>query len=379
VSCIRKWLKAYRRNGREGLVPKVRKDAGVSKVLTDADKEMILGLLERKPGLCASVAVRMLQRDGKLDKEISKSSLSRFIVSSGFTRAERNRGSLTDHVLRFSFEQPLECVQVDAMHSFAVPDHKGKLRKAILIAFLDDATRRVVYSRFTFSENSIEFERGLYHILQTHGRIRRLYTDNGATFVAEQTRRILDSLGIPLVHSRPGKPKGRGKIERYFRTVRTQFEVTIDPAGIKSIQDYDQRFRTWLETEYHRTGHSGLGGQTPLEAWMAGARHIFRLDPTINLPEVFCHQTTRSVSGDATVSLDGVRYEVPSALIGRKVTVRMNPLADVPVVRILFDGKDYGSARRVDEYANARSRRIMAPDASAQAALRSSSALGGEQ
>ena len=82
------------------------------------------------------------------------------------------------------------------MHSFSVPDHRGKLRKAILIAFLDDATRRVVYARFCFSENAVEFERGIHHILQAHGRIRQIYTDNGSTFVAEQTKLILASLGM---------------------------------------------------------------------------------------------------------------------------------------------------------------------------------------
>jgi transposase InsO family protein len=376
VSCIKKWLKAYRMQGKEALIPKIRKDTGRCKVLTEQEKVSILELLEQKPYLCASVAVRMLQKEGKITSEVSKSALSRFIMASGLTRRERVRESKTDQVLRYSFDQPLECVQVDAMHSFAVPDASGHLRKAILVAFLDDATRRVVYARFCFSENALEFERGLHHILRSHGRIRRVYTDNGSTFVAEQTKMILSALGIPLMHSRPGIPKGRGKIERFFRTVRTQFEATIDPSTIKSIQDYDMRFHTWLESEYHRSGHSGLGGQTPLEAWLAGSRHIFRMDATIDLDEAFCHQLYRSVSNDATISLDGTRYEVPSVLIGRKVKVRFNPLNDTLVIRVFYDGKEYGHARLIDEYGNARSRRIMAADTPAQTVLRSSAALG---
>lgn len=377
VSCIKKWLKAYKVQGKEALLPKIRKDTGRCKVLSDAEKLCVLELLEMKPYLCASVAVKMLQKEGKILSDVSKSALSRFIKASGCTRRERLREGVPDQVLRYSFDQPLECVQVDAMHSFAVPDACGHMRKAILIAFLDDATRRVVYARFCFSENSLEFERGLLHVLRSHGRIRRVYTDNGATFVAEQTKTILSSLGIPLLHSRPGIPKGRGKIERFFRTVRTQFEAAIDASTIKSIQDYDMRFHTWLENEYHRSGHSGLGGQTPLEAWLAGSRHIFRMDVTIDLDEVFCHQQYRTVSNDATISLDGIRYEVPSVLIGRKIKVRFNPLSDVLVIRVFYDGKEYGHARQIDAYGNARSRRIMAADAPAQTVLRSSAALGG--
>ncbi len=371
-SCIRKWLSVYRAKGREVLVPKTRKDKGICRSIADAEKELILGLLEKKPQMDASSAVRTLARDGKLSGEISKSSLSRFIRASGFDRTTRLHVATKDQVQGFSYEYPLECIQVDDMHSFDVPDHTGKLRKAILIAFLDDATRRVLYSRFSFSENALEFERGILHILRSHGRPRRIFTDNGATFVSDQTHRILDTLGIPLIHSRPGIPKGRGKIERFFRTVRTQFEITLDPSSIRSIQDYDMRFRSWLESEYHRQPHSGLQGRTPLDAYLAGTDHIFRLDPSIDLDEVFCHEDSRVVANDGTVSVGGIHYEVPSILIGSKVKLRRNPHTDVPLICVYRDGKDYGKARRVDIYANARSRRIMEADDPSQVALRSS-------
>jgi putative transposase len=369
-SCIRKWLSTYRKNGRDGLVPKTRKDKGISHSISDAEKEMILKLLEEKPAMDAMVAVRSLLRAGKLTHEISKSALSRFIRASGFERAVRLHIPTKDQVQGYSFEYPLECIQVDDMHSFAVPDHEGKLRKAILIAFIDDATRRILYSRFSFTENSLEFERGILHILRSHGRPRRIYTDNGSTFVSDQTKRILDTLGIPLIHSRPGIPKGRGKIERFFRTVRTQFEITLDPSSIKSIQDYDMRFRTWLESEYHRQPHSGLGGNTPLDAYLSGTAHIARIEPSVDLEAVFCHEAMRSVANDGTVSVDGIHYEVPSILIGSKVKIRTDPHANVPVVKVFHNGKEYGTARRVDEYANARSKRIMGMSEPSQIAFR---------
>jgi transposase len=218
ASCIRKWLAAFKRRGRDSLVPKDRNDKGVSRSISDAEKESILGLLEKKPHMAATTAVRQLLREGGIAREISKSSLSRFLIASGFDRSSRMREVVRDQVQPFGYRYPLECVQVDAMHSFLVPDHRGKLRKAILIAFLDDATRRVLYSHFSFTECALEFERGILHILRSYGRPARLYTDNGSTFVSDQTQRILDTLGIPLIHSRPGKPKGRGKIERSCAT-----------------------------------------------------------------------------------------------------------------------------------------------------------------
>jgi len=371
-SCIRKWLAAYRTKGHDALAPKTRKDKGSCRAISDEEKELILRLLEQKPTLDASSAVRSLARDGKIRLGISKSSLSRFIRASGFDRTARMHVATKDQVQRFSYEYPLECIQVDDMHSLAVPDFEGRLRKAILIAFLDDASRRVLYSCFLFSENAQEFEYGILHILRSHGRPRRIYTDNGAPFISGQTQRIVDTLGIPLIHSRPGMPKGRGKIERFFRTVRTQFESCIDPASIRSLQDYEMRFHSWVESEYHRQPHSGLGGRTPLDAYLAGTGHISRVDPTIDLDEVFCHEESRTVANDATVSIDGIPYEVPSILIGSKVKLRWNPHANVPLVSVYRDGKDYGKARRIDLYANARSKRIMDQDDPSQVAFRSS-------
>jgi hypothetical protein len=152
-----------------------------------------------------------------------------------------------------------------------------------------------------------------------------------------------------------------------------QFEITLDPSSIKSIQDYDMRFRSWLESEYHRQPHSGIAGQSPLEAYLTGTSHIHRLDPSIDLDELFFHEESRSVANDGTVSLSGVRYEVPSILIGTRVKLRWNPHANVPLVTVVRDGVNYGTARRVDEYANARSRRIRADDDPSSIAFRSSS------
>jgi transposase InsO family protein len=182
------------------------------------------------------------------------------------------------------------------MYTVAVPDAKGKRRQAVLLAFLDDATRRVLYACFSFSENALAFECGVRHILAAHGRIGRAYADNGSGFVSLQTRRILDTLGIVLVHSRPYKPKGRGKIERFFRTVRQQFLSILDTDSLASLQDLDLRFHSWLESEYHRSPHRALGGKTPLELWLEKAHLVIPIDPTVNLAEVFMHEVMRVMS-----------------------------------------------------------------------------------
>lgn len=89
------------------------------------------------------------------------------------------------------------------------------------------------------------------------------------------------------------------------------------------------------------------------------ASQIVGLDPTIDLDRAFCHQISRKVYRDSTVTLDGVLYEVPSSLIGERVTLRFDP--SIPAERrrmsIILDGTECGTARIVDSYANTRVRR----------------------
>lgn len=363
-SCLRKWLTAYKARGMEGLKPNARRDTGNPRALTPQETAVLVAELEAHPEVSATAALRSLQAQGRIQSHPSSSSLSRFTRATGLNREERRRAQQQEQTLPFEFFAPLECVQADCMYTVEVPDAKGKQRQAVLLAFLDDATRRIVYACFAFSENALAFECGIKHILAAHGRIGRLYADNGSGFVALQTRRILDVLGIVLVHSRPFKPKGRGKIERFFRTVRQQFLSTLDCETLASLQDLDTRFHTWLESEYHRSPHRGLESRTPLEVWLEKAHLIIPVDPTVNLDELFKHEEVRKVHKDSTFTLQGVLYEVDSTLIGQNVRVRYDAsLAPLRRrVMVVLDGKPRGEARLVDTYANSHVKRAINSD-----------------
>lgn len=355
--CIRRWLNMYRKYGKEGLAPGIREDKGKSRILNDTQQTALIRLLESKPELTAAAAVKKLQDQGII-REVSSSTLSRFIQSNGLTYKERNRNKNDEKTLKFDFFSPLECLQADVMYGPEIPDEDGKKRKALLMAFIDDATRRIVYSRFSFSEKSILFEDGIKHILKTHGMIGRLYADNGSSFVSNQTRRILDIIGITMSHSRPGIPKGRGKVERFFRTVRDQFTRPLETAEVKNLDDMNARYHTWLECEYHRSNHRGLTKYiTPLDAWIAKAHHIQPTKPGIDLDRIFLHMNTRKVYKDSTFTLHGTLFEAPAILSGKSINVYYNPHPPVTRVLVSHAGKEYGEARTVDSYANAKVKR----------------------
>ena len=355
--CIRKWLTAYRDRGICGLEPKMRNDRGRSKSLTEAEQSVLISYLENYPDVPATVALKVLQKQGKIISRISQSSLSRFVTASGLTRKLRLREKMMEKQLKFEFFHPLECVQVDVLHAFPVPDAKGRKRKALLMAAIDDATRRIVYARFAYTEKAVEFLRCIKHILLAHGRIGRIYVDNGSSFISNQVKRICDILGILLIHSRPRKPAGRGKIERFFRTLRDSFLRPMEKDSVCSLADLNIRLATWLESEYHRNPHKGLYGKTPLEMWLEKAHLIITLLPEVNLDEILTFEMSRRVYGDNTFTLDGFLYEVPCILAGKNIKIRFCPFTERPPVHVYYDTKYYGAARLVDTYANTKIKR----------------------
>ncbi len=87
--------------------------------------------------------------------------------------------------------------------------------------------RLVTGYRFGFAEDTVRLAAALQPALAARGVPAGIYVDNGCAFVDAWLLRACAKLGVRLVHSAPGRPQGRGKIERFFRTVREQFLVEV--------------------------------------------------------------------------------------------------------------------------------------------------------
>ena len=174
-----------------------------------------------------------------------------------------------------------------------------------------------------------------------------MYVDNGSAYVDGWLLRACAKLGVRLVHSTPGRPEGRGKIERFFRTVREQFLVEItgepDVVGrhhVTDLAELNRLFAAWVETVYHRAVHSETG-QTPLARWSAAGP--VALPAPEALSEAFLWEEHRRVTKTATVSLHGNAYEVDPALVGRKVELVFDPF-DLTRIEVRLAGAPMGLA-----------------------------------
>lgn len=339
-----RWIRRYRAGGFEALVPTPR----MLGARTDAQVlELAASLKQENPTRTATQVARILRT--ATGWAPSESTLLRL-----FHRLDLMRPGADEIPAvfgRFEAADPNELWVGDALHGPRIGD-----RKTYLFAFLDDHSRLATGYRFGFAEDTVRLAAGLRPALAARGVPAGIYVDNGSAFVDAWLLRACAKLGVRLVHSQPGRPQGRGKIERFFRTVREQFliEVTdttsedLTTAGVDhatALLELNRLFVAWVETEYHRRTHTETG-QPPLARWQAGWDRLGRTPamPTADeLTEAFLWSEYRMVTKTATVSLHANTYQVDPALVGRRVELVFSPF-DLETVEVRYHDKSHGKA-----------------------------------
>ena len=161
-----------------------------------------------------------------------------------------------------------------------------------------------------------------------------------------------------MIHARAFHPAGKGKIERKFRTTRSQFLPLVDDAAKRSLEALNRKYRAWLEGEYHQAPHRGLDNLSPLDKWAQCGERVRHAGPEIDLEDLFLFEATRLVSNARTVSLNARLYEVDAALCGQRVVLRFDPLASPErPMQVIHEGKPAGVATPLDLHGNARTKR----------------------
>lgn len=322
-----RWIRSWRAGGFDALRPDPRLGVPTS---PHELLELAAALKREAPArTAAQIAAILVEREGASPHPRT--------LQRHFARLELGRGGPARKVLgRFEAEHPNELWTADHLHG---PPVAG--RKALLAGVIDDHSRALVGARWSHAEDTLRLEAALRAALAARGVPKVLYVDNGAAFVSRQLERACAVLGIRLVHSRPGRPEGRGKIERVFRTVREQFLVELDArGGAGDLEELNRLFAAWVEGVYHRRVHSETGSP-PLERFLlAGPPEL--PDPGL-LREAFSWSERRTVTKTATVNLHGNRYQVDQALVGRQVELVFDPF-DLTRIEVRYAGRPMGLA-----------------------------------
>jgi putative transposase len=331
-----RWIRAWRAGGFDALVPAPRQVAP----RTDAAVlELAIGLKKENPARTATQVARILR--AQLGWSPSERTLQRHFERRELTT--RPDGRPPAAFGRFEADRINEIWTADVLHGPKVGGHK-----TYLFAVVDDYSRLIVGARFCHREDVIRLAGVLRSALQSRGVPATLYVDNGACFSDTWLLRACAKLGIRLTHSEPGRPQGRGKIERFFATTRQQFLVELtgeaDQAGarrvVADIDELNRLFTAWCETVYHRRVHDETG-QTPLERFAAAGP--VTLPGAALLREAFKWGEYRTVRKTATVELHGNTYRVDPFLVGRKVELVFDPF-DLSDIAVHWQGKPVGVA-----------------------------------
>lgn len=318
VDTFKAWLARYRRDGFEGLMPKNRCDCGVSRIIPPQLTEEIRSILTDHPLMPATqVRERLIAGDHITSKSPSETTLRRHINQEGLrplTETPKRRR-------RFEKPEVNDMWTLDFMHGPRVPvEARRWLQKTYLAAGIDDHSRYVPVATFYLEEDVAAISAALQDGFLCHGLPNNLYCDNGPAFSSRHLALVCARLQIALIHSLPYDSPSRGKIERFFRTVRQLFLAANHE--FHSLEDLNQRFRGWLDTVYHCRRHSGIG-ERPLDRYLRGLARIEQRTVTRDeLARVFYRTLKRRVRNDCTVKIAGALWEVPANYVGQTIEIR---------------------------------------------------------
>lgn len=345
-STILRWIALYRKSGGDitALYPKNRKDRGKTRVY---DKDTCLGLIRLRrelPDLPVRIVRDKAKKRGILpaDAPTDLSTLYRFLNIHGLMEKEPSQA--IDR-RKFEAEYPNDLWQSDVMHGPKLQVGAERARKVYLIAFIDDHSRLLTHGEFYVSESLISFKVAFEQALLTRGLPRKLYVDNGAAYKSKQLQFTAASLGIALIHAKPYSPQGKGKIERFFKTVRTEFLPCFHG---ETLDEINEAFDFWLREIYHKRRHSATG-QSPFKRFTAKLECV-RAAPR-DLKDHFRSILRRRVNKDRTIMVRNRLFEAPATLVGERVEVLFHE-SSPEEIEVKWKQKSYGFLTAVDLHIN---------------------------
>ena len=314
---IRKWLARYQQGGLPALADKERCDKGkhnIPETLINAMRQT----RSAHPRWTMTRLFEHLVAEGAWDgRRPSQSTLYRFAKSHNLLRDSHRTPVRSCRT--FAFDLFGQLWMADFLHGPKLKQGRYK-RKSYLHVILDDSSRYVVSGGFYLSEKVESLICDLTNAVRRYGIPQRFYTDNGPCYASRHLKIVCARLGTQLIHTPPYRPQGRGKVERFFRTVRDQF-LSVDTS--KSLRQLNDAFKRWL-TGYHQTMHSSLGCP-PMKKRLDGESACRALPEVADIESLFMMERRCRIYKDGTIRLFKQVYELIDPTPGKRVTVYYMP------------------------------------------------------
>jgi putative transposase len=291
------WVERYRKDGLVGLARQVRHDKGRQR-LSPALQQVIEGLALRKPRPSIATVHRKAAEAAKKFEERTPSyslvyALIKRMEPALLTMAHDGTKSYSDRfelVHRREAEAPNAIWQADHTElDILVKDDEGKPRKPWLTIILDDHSRAVAGYLLFFTapsviQTALALRQAIWRKAQPGWHVcgipQVLYTDHGSDFTSQHIEQVTADLKIRLIFSTVGKPRGRGKIERFFQSLSQVFLSRLPGYGpgrtggstVLTLPELAQEMERYLIQEYLVTPHRETGHPTPRPGVPTGER-----------------------------------------------------------------------------------------------------------
>jgi putative transposase len=196
--------------------------------------------------------------------------------------------------------------------SLKVLGPRGQWQHPLALAILDDHSRLCCHIQWYLSETAADLVHGLSQAVQKRGLPRALMSDNGAAMVADEVVQGLLRLGIVHERTLPYSPYQNGKQESFWGNVEGRLLAMVEGHPELTLAFLNEATQAWVEIEYNRAVHRELSC-APVERF-AKAPDVLRASPSSDaLREAFRLQVQRRQRhSDGTISLEGVRFEIPA-------------------------------------------------------------------
>lgn len=282
---IQTWYSRYNKDGVTSMQPKPRSDKGKTrKVAPEEVHEAITKVLPEFHGKPANLAIvyRRCIEKGLLHRDqIAPNTFRRTVNAHELLKNDSEAKS--KRRLAFAKAHANQMWQADTMIGPYVKTDKGHTQ-AKLIAFIDDASRVCCHGEFFLSENTDSLIQALRSALYKRRVPESMYVDNGSVYTSKEITQICARLGCLLCHAPVRDGAAKGKVERFFRSVRADFlSRALD---LSSVETLNKAFTSWVEDEYHVREHSVLK-MRPIDRFGLDLSRIRYLPPHLVNDELF--------------------------------------------------------------------------------------------
>lgn len=332
---LQAWYYAAKRGGHRTLQPASRRK-GFAVALSPEKRDLLVQIRREHPSAAAGLILEVAVHQGIVEKdEMSTSTLRRLFAAAGVPRTSATRTDRRER-RRWDAGRVGALWHGDVCHIW-VRSLAGVPRKLFVHGLLDDHARFVPVLEAREAEQEVDMLSVFCAALLRYPPPDALYLDNGSCYRGDTLALACARLDIRLVHAQAHDPQARGKMERFWRTLRQRCTDHLPPGA--TLQDVNAALLAFLDADYHARPHASLMGETPTRRFHEGLRTLGRARTAAELAEALEVTVTRRVGNALTFSLEGRTYEVRGLhLAGKTVQVVLDAFTGAPL-RVLFDQK----------------------------------------